>query len=64
MTKMNSLHLLADTPEILKDNGLISSIGMIGNKSKGIHSNIRTNSWGIDLQISWMLEQAYIRKKV
>ncbi len=63
MTKMNSLHLLADTPEILKDNGLISSIGMIGNKSKGIHSNIRTNSWGIDLQISWMLEQAYNKEE-
>jgi hypothetical protein len=55
MAKMNNLHILADTPEILRDNGLLDSIGSVGNKSKGIHTNDRINKWGVDLQISWML---------
>jgi hypothetical protein len=55
----NSLHLLAETPEILKDNDI--SIGArIGNKKYGIqNSGTKINDWGLRLILSWLLKDAY-----
>ena len=58
MFNKNALHLLADTPEILRDKGLVVKMGT-GNTSKGINANERVNAWGIELQIAWLEEQAY-----
>ena len=52
MSRMNSLYMLADTPEYLKDKDLIKAIGY-GNKSKGVtatapinnYANIRIRDW-------------------
>lgn len=54
----NCLHLLADTPEILRDMD-IGTISKIGNKSKGVNSSTKVNAWGRRLQAQWMLKEAY-----
>jgi hypothetical protein len=53
MKNKNSLHYIADTPEILKDYDMQKSAGL-GNKSKGTSANEAVNRWGIELQIEWM----------
>lgn len=58
MKNKNALHLLADTPEILKDSDMQKSVG-VGNKSKGTSSNTATNNWGIEMQIEWLESPAY-----
>lgn len=50
----NSLHLLADTPQILKDQGLTKGLGA-GNKSKGTPATQNINKWGRDLAKTWLL---------
>jgi hypothetical protein len=50
----NSLHLLADTPEILVDQGLTKTLGQ-GNKSKGTPATLQVNKWGRDLLKTWLL---------
>jgi hypothetical protein len=54
----NCLHLLSDTPEILRDMDM-GSISKIGNKSKGVNSSAKVNAWGRRLQSTWMIQQAY-----
>jgi hypothetical protein len=54
----NCLHLLADTPEIIKDMN-IGTISRIGNKSKGCNSSKQLNAWARRLQAQWMVKQAY-----
>jgi hypothetical protein len=58
MKNKNSLHLLADTPEILRDMD-IGTISKIGNKSKGVNSSTKVNAWGRRLQAQWMMKEAY-----
>jgi len=52
----NALHYLADTPEILKDMELLkASI----NNPKGTRATVPINKWGRELQVTWMLNEAY-----
>lgn len=60
MYNKNCLYLLADTPEILRDKGMLVKIGS-GNTNKGVFANEQINRWGIELQIQWLEEQAYSR---
>jgi hypothetical protein len=53
----NSLHLLADTPEIVRDMDM-GTISKIGNKSKGVNSSKKLNAWGRRLQASYLVETA------
>jgi hypothetical protein len=57
----NSLHLLADTPEIIRDQDM-GTISRIGNKSKGVNSSKKINAWGRRLQAQWMLKPAYVQE--
>jgi len=54
----NNLQLLADTPEIVRDMDM-GTISRIGNKSKGVNSSKKINSWGRRLQATWMIQGAY-----
>ena len=51
----NCTHLLADTPEYLRDKQLISSIG-IGNKSKGVRATTPIIKFGFRLIRDWLLK--------
>lgn len=53
-----SLHLLCDTPQILKDMEYVKGTGY-GNKAKGTHSSKMINAWGRRLQRDWMLSPAF-----
>lgn len=51
----NCTHLLADTPDFLRDKQLISSIG-IGNKAKGIRATVPIIKYGFKLLRDWLLK--------
>jgi hypothetical protein len=51
----NCVHLLADTPEYLKDKQLITSIGT-GNKSKGVRATVPIIKYGFRLIRDWLLK--------
>lgn len=51
----NCTHLLADTPEYLKDKQLISSIGY-GNAAKGIRATVPIIKFGFRLIRDWLLK--------
>jgi hypothetical protein len=57
MKNKAALHLLADTPEILRDLDM-QKTSRVGNKSKGTSANVAINNWGIDLQLEWLEAQA------
>ena len=52
---MNCTHLLADTPDYLKDKQLITSIGY-GNKSKGVRATVPIIKYGFRLIRDWLLK--------
>ena len=52
---MHCLHLLADTPEYLKDKDLIKSIGQ-NNKSKGVNATAGINNYANTLIRDWLLK--------
>ena len=54
-SRMNCTHLLADTPEYLKDKDLIKSLG-IGNQSKGIHASAPINNYANMLIRGWLIK--------
>lgn len=54
-SKMNSLHLLADTPEYLKNKQLIKDIGY-GNTSKGVNTTVPIKNFGFTLIRDWLLK--------
>jgi hypothetical protein len=54
----NSLHYLADTPQILRDMDFVKQTNLYGNKAKGTRANNKINSWGRLLQADWMLKKA------
>jgi len=56
----NSLQLLCETPEILRDQSLVKSTGG-GNKAVGTATNERIINWGLSLTLSYLEEQAYDR---
>lgn len=54
-SKMNCTHLLADTPEYLRDKQLIKSIGY-GNTSKGVNATLPINNFANGLIRDWLLK--------
>lgn len=54
----NSLHLLVETPEILKDQNFTKGTG-IGNKSLGTNTNEAIINWSLGLILSWLEDEAY-----
>lgn len=52
----NALHYLADTPEILKDMDMLKPSM---SNPKGTRATKQINAWGRQLQVSWMLSEAY-----
>lgn len=61
-SKMNSLHLLADTPEYLKNKQLVKISG-IGNTSKGITATVPIKNFGFTLIRDWLLKPVTIQKE-
>lgn len=58
-SKMNCLHLLADTPEYLKQKQLIKTIGY-GNTSKGVAATVPIKNFGFTLIRDWLLKPVTI----
>lgn len=58
----NSLHLLVETPEILKDQNLIKTTG-VGNKSLGTSTNDSIINWSLGLILTWLESQAYDKEE-
>lgn len=54
-SKMNSLHLLSDVPEYLKDRELVKG-ALIGNKSKGCPATLPINNFARTLIRDWLLK--------
>ena len=61
-SKMNSLHLLADTPEYLADKQL-SKISHIGNTSKGVRATGPINNYADELICKWLVQPETIITK-
>ena len=61
-SRMNSLHLLADTPEYLKNKQLIKAIGY-GNTSKGVNATVPIKNFGFNLIRDWLLKPVTISKE-
>ena len=55
----NALHLLMETPAILKDQEMIRNIGY-GNKAYGTPANKAVNNWARKLLADWMLQEHMI----
>lgn len=58
-SKMNSLHLLADTPEYLKSKQLIK-YSNFGNSSKGVNATLPIKNFGFTLIRDWLLKPVTI----
>ena len=54
-SKQNCTHLLAPTPEYLKDRQLVTSIGY-GNKAVGVHATVPIIKYGFRLIRDWLLK--------
>ena len=54
--KMNSLYLLTDALEFLKDKDMIKTEGLYGNKLKGTNASAPINNYAISLQRDWLLK--------
>ena len=54
------LHLLCDTPQILRDMEYVKGTGY-GNKSKGVNASAPINTWGRRLQRDWLMSPAYLQ---
>jgi hypothetical protein len=53
----NSLHFLAETPKILRDNQMLNT-SKVGNKNYGTTANPAVNRYGRDLILAWLNRQA------
>ena len=58
-SKMNCLHMLADTPEYLRDKQIIKEIGY-GNKSKGINATVPVNKYADKLTQQWLMKKTTV----
>lgn len=58
----NSLHLLCETPEILKDMQVIKTTG-VGNKSLGTNTNEKVTNFGLNLLLTYYESQAYDKQE-
>lgn len=54
----NALWMLAETPQILKDQDLTKAVG-IGNRSLGVNINDRIKLYGIKLVLKWLESPSY-----
>ena len=61
-SRMNSLHLMADTPEYLKNKQLIKTTGF-GNASKGITATLPIKNFALRLIRDWLLKPVTITKE-
>lgn len=61
-SRMNSLHLMADTPEYLKNRQLIKTAGF-GNASKGITATLPIKNFALGLIRDWLLKPVTITKE-
>ena len=61
-SRMNSLHLMADTPEYLKNKQLIKTTGF-GNASKGITATLPIKNFALGLIRDWLLKPVTITKE-
>lgn len=61
--KMNSLYLLAKTPEHLKSKDIIKVSGSYGNSSYGVCGTTPVNNYARDLIVDYMLKPVTIVKK-
>ena len=61
-SRRNCTHLLADTPDFLKDKQLITSIGF-GNKSKGVRATTPIIKYGFRLIRDWLLKPVTVIEK-
>ena len=52
---MNSIYLLSDAPDYLKDKDLVKG-GLIGNKLKGIQATLPVNNYARTLIRDWLLK--------
>ena len=62
-SKMNSVYLLTDVLEFLKDKQMIKDSGY-GNKAKGTNANAAINSFGRNLLRSWLLKPTTIVQNI
>jgi len=60
--RINSLYLLSDTPQILRDMQ-ITKIAAHGNAAKGTNATLSVNNWGNSLIRSYLMEQAYDKEQ-
>lgn len=60
-SRMNSLHLLADTPEYLKNRQLIKATGW-GNSSKGITATLPIKNFAFGLIRDWLIKPVTVTK--
>lgn len=58
-SRVNSLHLLADTPEYLKNRQLIKTTSF-GNSSKGVSATIPIINFGMGLIRDWLLKPVFV----
>lgn len=62
--RQHKLHLLADTPQFLKDKIVMKSTSSeIFNTTKGVNALAEINAHARRLQAKWMLEEAYVDNK-
>lgn len=61
-SRMNSLHLMADTPEYLKSKQIIKATGY-GNSSKGITATVPVINFALGLIRDWLLKPVTIVKE-
>ena len=61
-SRMNSLHLMADTPEYFKNKQLIKTTGF-GNASKGITATLPIKNFALGLIRDWLLKPVTITKE-
>ena len=55
----DSLYLLVETPEILKDMSLATSKPTVGNAQLGTQTNQEITNWGLSLIKTWLEQPAY-----
>lgn len=61
-SRLNSLHLLADTPEYLRNKQLIKTTGF-GNSSKGITATMPVKNFALGLIRDWLLKPVILTKE-
>lgn len=63
-SRKKSIHMLADTPEFLKDRVILrDNISTMYNTNKGINATGEINAHARRSQVKWMLEEAYHQPK-